>query len=212
MNIYLIRHGRQCSNLCNVDVELSPEGHRQAQLVAKRLKNYQIEGLYASALIRAQQTAEHIKEELHLPIHTIAQIAEIDFGDWTGKEDAYLNTQFAAQRHDYAYGLSDIRYPNGESGESCYLRFKEGMEQIVLHAKAHRLERIAVVTHGIAMRAFLCGTFAIPFAKRGILARSLENTSITELEVMEDGTYTLERFNDYSHIEPYDELLRKHFK
>lgn len=33
MNIYLIRHGRQDSRLCNVDVDLSPEGYRQAALV-----------------------------------------------------------------------------------------------------------------------------------------------------------------------------------
>ena len=38
MNIYLIRHGRQNSKLCNVDVELSPEGREQADLVGKRLQ------------------------------------------------------------------------------------------------------------------------------------------------------------------------------
>ena len=41
MNIYLIRHGRQNSKLCNVDVELSPEGREQADLVGKRLKKRQ---------------------------------------------------------------------------------------------------------------------------------------------------------------------------
>lgn len=40
MNIYLIRHGRQNSKLCNVDVELSPEGREQADLVGKRLQTY----------------------------------------------------------------------------------------------------------------------------------------------------------------------------
>ena len=33
MNIYLIRHGRQNSTLCNVDVELSKEGREQADLL-----------------------------------------------------------------------------------------------------------------------------------------------------------------------------------
>ena len=37
MNIYLIRHGRQNSTLCNVDVELSKEGREQADLLGKRL-------------------------------------------------------------------------------------------------------------------------------------------------------------------------------
>ena len=37
MKIYLIRHGRQCSKLCNVNVDLSQEGFRQAALVGERL-------------------------------------------------------------------------------------------------------------------------------------------------------------------------------
>ena len=35
MNIYLIRHGRQNSRLCNVDVELAKEGREQADLLGK---------------------------------------------------------------------------------------------------------------------------------------------------------------------------------
>ena len=43
MNIYLIRHGRQNSKLCNVDVELSDEGREQAHSVGKRLAKSGIE-------------------------------------------------------------------------------------------------------------------------------------------------------------------------
>lgn len=50
MNIYLIRHGRQNSRLCNVDVELSKEGREQADLLGKRLEKYDIEAVYSSRL------------------------------------------------------------------------------------------------------------------------------------------------------------------
>ena len=36
MNIYLIRHGRQSSSDCNVNVDLAPEGERQAALLGQR--------------------------------------------------------------------------------------------------------------------------------------------------------------------------------
>lgn len=211
MRIYMIRHGRQCSNLCNVNVELSEEGHRQAELVGERLSTYGIQGLYASKLIRAQQTAEHISQCLKLPVVSADDIEEIHFGDWTGKSDAQLDTLWGELRREYRYGLEDITYPSGENGESCFVRYQSGMEWIIEHAEQSGYRSIAVVTHGIAMRAFLCGIFGIPFAKRGLLARSLENGSITELEYQE-GIYSLERFNDYAHLESYDELLRKHFK
>lgn len=37
MELYLIRHGRQSSRLCNVNVDLSPDGRRQAILLGHRL-------------------------------------------------------------------------------------------------------------------------------------------------------------------------------
>ena len=36
--IYLIRHGRQSSKLCNVDVSLDDAGRQQSHLVADRLR------------------------------------------------------------------------------------------------------------------------------------------------------------------------------
>ena len=47
-DIFLIRHGRQCSKLCNVDVSLDESGRKQAKLAGKRLISYQLEKLYCS--------------------------------------------------------------------------------------------------------------------------------------------------------------------
>jgi len=46
MIIYLIRHGRQNSPDCNVNVPLSEEGHMQARLLGERMKKYQVNALY----------------------------------------------------------------------------------------------------------------------------------------------------------------------
>ena len=66
IKLYFIRHGRQNSGLCNVDVPLDEAGEKQAELVAKRLKGYDIDRLYCSGLIRAKQTADIIGKELDL--------------------------------------------------------------------------------------------------------------------------------------------------
>ena len=47
MRIYLVRHARQCSPLCNVNVELAPEGVQQAELLAARMKEWNfVEAIY----------------------------------------------------------------------------------------------------------------------------------------------------------------------
>ena len=58
MKLYLIRHGRQCSKLCNVDVDLSEEGYRQASLLGERLFREKIQEVYSSSLLRAVETAQ----------------------------------------------------------------------------------------------------------------------------------------------------------
>ena len=58
MRLILIRHGRQSSPLCNVDVDLAEVGRQQAELLAKRLEGLAPDRIYTSALTRAKQTAE----------------------------------------------------------------------------------------------------------------------------------------------------------
>ena len=84
MNIYLIRHGRQCSKLCNVDVELAPEGREQADLLGQRLKTYDIEAVYSSDLIRARETADIINKHLNKPRVIDERWQEANFGGMTG--------------------------------------------------------------------------------------------------------------------------------
>ena len=64
MRILLIRHGRQNSPLCNVDVPLAEEGRRQAELLGERLSGEQIDAVWSSNLIRAVETADIINEKL----------------------------------------------------------------------------------------------------------------------------------------------------
>ena len=87
MKIYLIRHGRQNSRLCNVDVDLAEEGKQQARLVAERIKNWNIEKIYCSDLKRAMETAAIINETLNVNIVVESQLREIDFGEMTGHSD-----------------------------------------------------------------------------------------------------------------------------
>ena len=93
MNIYLIRHGRQSSSDCNVNVDLAPEGERQAALLGQRMKNYPVDALYCSDLIRAEQTAKIAfagQPALLEHLQIRPGLAEVDFGELTGQPDAVV--------------------------------------------------------------------------------------------------------------------------
>lgn len=84
MLLYIVRHG---DPIYNPD-SLTPKGHLQAEALAKRFGLHGLDQIYASPLIRAQQTAEPTAKLLGLPV----QIEE-----WTSESkaaaDFYIHDQ-----------------------------------------------------------------------------------------------------------------------
>lgn len=209
MNIYLIRHGRQNSNLCNVNVPLSKEGRKQAELTGERLKNYNIDAVYSSDLIRAEETADIINSYINAPRFIDARLQESNFGGMTGLRNDELKEKYKEFLNRRAQMKEDIPYPDG--GENCEDVFTRAFAAIEDIAKKD-YENVAVVTHGGVLRALFTGISGAPFARWLSFGRQLENCSISEiLYDKEQETYHLERLNDYAHFEGHDELLRKHF-
>lgn len=213
IKLYLIRHGRQNSPLCNVDVPLDEAGKRQAELVAKRLKNYDIEALYSSNLIRARQTAEIIGKELNLVNNIEENLREISFGAMEGLNDVEIKERFGDFLEERAKADRDLPHPEGESGQDVYNRAFPVIQRIIEKAKDNHLENIAIVSHGGVIRTLVAGLLEADFAKKLCVAKNLENCSITEIDYDEKyDKFIVERVNDYAHIEVEPMLLRKHFK
>lgn len=205
MNIYLIRHGRQNSHLCNVDVELAREGRRQAELLGKRLETYKVDGLYSSHLIRAKQTAEIINKYIYQE-HVIREnISEISFGEMEGRTNDYIYEYFADFKKEQMKLEEDLPYPGGESGRDVYTRAITTINEIIQSGK----ENVVVVTHGGVIRALMAGLLGFDMSKKLLFGQSLENTSITQFYYdKEQNRFYLQRFNDYGHLEGEEDLLR----
>ncbi len=100
VTIYLIRHGRQNSKLCNVDVELAPEGMKQAALLGERLAGQGIQMVYSSGLIRAVQTAQAANFYWNVEYQVEPELREIDFGNWEGLSDEEIEKQFGTGKNE----------------------------------------------------------------------------------------------------------------
>lgn len=209
MNIYLVRHGRQNSKLCNVDVELSAEGREQAHLTGKRLKNYGIEAVYSSNLIRAVETADIINQYINKPRFIDDRLREAEFGDLTGLENTVLKEKYKDFLERRAQMTEDIPYPGG--GDNSRMVFERAFAAIQDICKKD-YENVCVVTHGGVIRALLTGIVQAKPQRWLTYGRQLENCSISEIMYDKDmNTYHIERLNDYAHFENEDRLLRKHF-
>ena len=205
MKIYLIRHGRQSSKLCNVNVDLSEEGFRQAALVGERLFPEKIQAVYSSDLIRAVQTAQAANLYWNVEHMVRPDLREISFGDLEGMSDGEIAVKYRDFKLQMEKMEEDLPYPGGECAADVVHRALPVFEELVNSG----YERVAVVTHGGVIRSMAAYYLGLDLAKWRILGKSLENCSITEFS-WEDSQkrFTLERFNDYAHLEKYPELLR----
>ena len=209
MKIYMIRHGRQSSRLCNVDVDLSPEGFRQAALVGERLFKQNIQAVYSSDLIRAVQTAQAANLYWNVEHTIFPELREISFGALTGHSDEEISVLFREFKEKESRMEEDLPYPDGECAGDVVRRAEPVLRQIAESG----LDSVAVVTHGGVIRAMTAYILRMPMARWRSLGSGLENCGITELSWDEKKErFTVERFNDYAHLENYPELLRSGWK
>lgn len=148
--LVLVRHGetdmnRELRFQGHVDVPLNATGHEQARRVAARLAGEAAQAVYASDLLRAQQTAHPIAGGLALRAVPEAGLREQSFGRVDGMrvddiQREHPDAWASWLRFDEHYAM-----PEGESTHAFHARVMEAVQRVVA---AHPEQVIVVVTHG----------------------------------------------------------------
>jgi probable phosphomutase (TIGR03848 family) len=92
MTVILLRHGRSTSNTAGTlagrseGVDLDDKGREQAAGLIDRIGDLQIRALVTSPLLRCRRTLEPLAEALCLEPLVEERLAEVDYGDWTGRK------------------------------------------------------------------------------------------------------------------------------
>lgn len=202
--IYLVRHGQTAQNTAkrfqgHSDTDLDETGRWQSNRVARRLAGYGISAIYTSDLARARQTAAPLEALLGLVAEPRADLREIDVGAATGLTKSDLRERHPAL---FGEGWHRVPFPGGESYDQTAARMSRAAREI---AAAHGGQRIAIVTHGGAIRGAISGLVGIPIETLSGLF--VMNTSITCIAVEDDGTCKLRGLNDAAHLEEWAEAL-----
>lgn len=118
--LIVVRHGQSKANLSHIfaghtDVSLTPLGLRQAESTAAFLKDYPIERVYASDLMRAMQTALPTAKAHGLSVVPVRELREIYAGDWEGKTYENLLAEYG---RDYETWIRDCGHAHPAGGES----------------------------------------------------------------------------------------------
>ncbi|MFA6476458.1 MAG: histidine phosphatase family protein [Candidatus Paceibacterota bacterium] len=151
--IYFIRHGETTGDVENryggdYDDHLSEEGVRQAGALAEILGDKGIEVIFASPLIRAQETAQILSEKSGSEIKTVPNLKERNqYGILTGMEKGEAKEKYPEMALALKDRLNTIE--GAESYQDFSDRLVQAFDEIV---SLPGLNTIAIVTHGGPVR------------------------------------------------------------
>lgn len=177
------------------DGDITEKGHIQAQKVAERLKDVNIDMLYSSTLKRTLQTASYIAKVKTLPIIPADTLKEINGGDWEGKKWDELPSVWPEEHNTWEHKPHLHQMPNGESMEEFQQRL---LTEVLSIAGEHPDKNVCIVTHGTAIRALMC-CFMHCSLETMVDVEWYDNTSVTVIDY-EDGKFKIILEGDVSHL------------
>jgi probable phosphoglycerate mutase len=157
----------------------------------------EMDRLLASPAGRARDTAAAVAERRGLVLQLHENLVEMDFGEWedlTAEEAEALHPEQFAMI--YRRGIDVPRGLNGESFADAGARLADAIGAMV---EAHPGERIGMVTHGGAARAYVAHVLGLDFATRERLP-VLKNTARARVLYRDHGP-RLAEYNVAPHLE-----------
>jgi uncharacterized phosphatase len=190
--LYLVRHGetdwnqqRRIQGL--TDIPLNDTGREQARATGRLLARRRWDGVYASPLSRALETAAIIADELGLPApQPVPALVERNYGEAEG-----LNFLEIERRYPDRGSV-----PGQESREDVVDRVLPALRDL---AREHPDQALVVVSHGGAIRSVL--TAVNPRFSHGMIT----NGSVHSFRIGPDSELELIEFDDPIALDGLDE-------
>ena len=154
MKIYLVRHGQTTGDVedrygGDYDDHLTDEGKSQSKVLAKKLKNKNIEIIFSSPRIRAEETAKIVADALKIPMQTVEDIRERNaYGILTGMIKSEAKIKYPKEFEEAK------SYKNTITDAEEYDHFKERILASFEEITSKDQKTIAIITHGGPISCF----------------------------------------------------------
>lgn len=173
---------------------LTEQGRWEAQQLGRRLQALDVDALYASDLLRAQETAEIVSAAISLPVQPDPRWREIDLGVWQGLTPEEVDKRWPGEQ------IRALDLPRGEIGENFAVLSARTLAAVMdLHAQ-HPGQTVAVICHGGNVRAALMATPAPTDDGPDPRRMAIPNTSVTVVQVNSAGLQAT-LIADVSHLD-----------
>ncbi len=201
VDLLLARHGatawsRDALFCGSSDVELSEEGRAQAEQLAGKLEREKLAAIYCSPLRRAVATALAVARRHHLEPAVIAELREMDFGAWEGRERTEIVANDAAM---YEAWQRDPAAVTPAGGEAAYVVAGRAIAALAPIVERHQGATVLIVAHKTLNRILICHYLGLPVAAyRDRIAQDV--CALNRIEIRTAGQARVTLLNDTTHV------------
>jgi len=156
ITLTLVRHGQSEGNRSGrMDTTvpgpaLTDLGTAQALMIANRLSGNGYDGVFASTMVRTQQTAEPMAQRRGGVVTAIQGLQEIEAGNFEGKPEASAAKTYYGHIIHWTTGDRGARIPGSIDGNEFDDRFDRAIEEIYATGDSHPI----AYSHGAAIAAW----------------------------------------------------------
>jgi len=198
--ILLVRHGHVAGISPErfrgrADLPLTPEGRRQAERTAERIRaTWQPTAIYASPLSRCQDTGAAIGRPFGLKPIALEGLVDIDYGKWQGLTPDEAKAQWSAEVDLWYRAPDEIKIPGGESLQEVRARVATALQNV---CAAHPKDTVVLVAHDSVNRVILLHALDASLARYWRIRQ--HPCAINEIEFGEDG-FVIVAMNQTDHL------------
>jgi probable phosphoglycerate mutase len=187
-----MRHGEISSKgrfIGKTDLPLTKTGRMQMAAWRPYFHAIPIDAIYSSEFERSRHSAELIVEPGNGPIHILPELAEIDLGEWEGREMAEIKTRYPEAWEARGRNMDMFRSPKGESFLDVSHRVVPVFERLALLAQGKSL---LLMGHAGVNRVILCHVLGMPLKN---LFRLEQQFACLNIIAYREGLHFLKKIN-----------------
>jgi broad specificity phosphatase PhoE len=136
ITVTFVRHAESQNNadgIIGTDIPgpaLTEEGQTQAEQIAHQLGRYKYDGVYASPMVRTQETAAPLARKLGMRVEILPGLREIDAGWYNGTPTKRANLTYLLAPADWLKGDLQDAIPGSISGRQFNDQFSAAVQKI----------------------------------------------------------------------------------
>jgi broad specificity phosphatase PhoE len=197
--VTLARHGETEWNVAEIfrgriDIGLSQNGQRQAELLGEYLSRCRLEAVYSSPLRRALETAEVVAGRHKMGVATAAGLIDLDYGQWQGLSQQEVKEKYGELYQEWHDHPERVRMPSGESLDDVRQRALE-----VVSEAARYEGRVILVSHRVVNKVLICALLGLDNSHFWNIK---QDTGAITTFAHDRGRFVLTEHNNTSYLSP----------